>query len=523
MRRDPDALEERRYDLLVVGGGIYGVCVAREAARRGLSVALIERHDLGAETSHNSLKIIHGGIRYIQHLDIPRLLASARERRFWMTMAPGLVAAQRFVIPLYGHGTRGPEAFGAAALLYNALTARIRGRQVPAAGVAPRRGLAALMPGLDTTRMSGGGAWHDGLMLDANRLLLACAEDAARAGADLANYLEAVELLGPPGRVEGVMAEDRLTGRTVEIRAAVTVNCAGAAAAALGRRSRQTLSSRSFAPLARALNLVVDRRLTGGTGFGVASRRRSDAVVDRGGRMFFLVPWMGRTLVGTAHLPFSGEPDAYRFDEAEIRDFLAEINEAAPELGIGREEVVYCYAGLTPAAQEDDVGEVKRRKRGNVIDHRAVDGVDGLISVVSIKWTTARLVAERLADHFMQRLGRPPVRPEAAIPPLPAATLRDDPANDEALAERCRTAAREEMALRLGDVIFRRTRLGETGQVSERTLAVAAEAMAGALGWDTPRRHEEIEAARSLLGRHRGRPGQTDGSSAAPAAKPAAE
>jgi len=504
MQRDLDALQHETYDLLVVGGGIYGACVARDAALRGLRVALIERHDFGAETSHNSLKIIHGGIRYIQHFDIPRLLASARERRFWMTAAPELVTSQQFIIPLYGHGTRGPEAFGAAALMYNALTTRIRARQVPAARVLSRARCADLMPALDTVRMTGGGAWHDGLMVDANRLLLACVEDAARAGATVANYLAAVDFLGPKDRVEGAVVEDRLTGRSFAVRAAMTVNCAGAAALGLARRSRHDLSGRMFAPLARAMNLVVDRPLTAGAGVGVASRRRSDAVIDRGGRMFFLVPWMAGTLVGTAHLPFSGEPDDYRFSEEEIQDFLDEINEAAPALKIARRDVAYCYAGLTPAAREDDIGEVKRRKRGNVIDHRAVDGVDGVISVVSIKYTTARLVAERVVSHLIDRLDRRPVPGAGTARPLETASLTADPADDRALAERCRSAVRDGMALRLGDVIFRRTRLGETGQVSDRSLTTAAEAMAGVLGWDVIRKRQEIEDVRILLSRHRG-------------------
>jgi glycerol-3-phosphate dehydrogenase len=505
MQRNLEALQDTFYDLLVVGGGIYGVCVARDAALRGLRVALIERHDFGAETSHNSLKIIHGGIRYIQHLDILRLLASAQERRSWMTAAPDLVTAQQFVIPLYGHGIRGPEAFGAAALIYNALTARIRGRQVPGAEVLSRERCAALMPSLDISQMSGGGAWYDGLMMDANRLLLACAENAARAGAEMANYLAAVDFFGPKNRVEGAVVEDGLTGRSLKIRASMTVNCAGPAASTLARRSRHGLTGETFAPLARAMNLVVDRPLTAGAGFGIASRRKSDAVVDRGGRMFFLVPWMSKTLVGTAHLPFSGEPDEYRFSEAEIQDFLDEINDAAPALDVARSDVVYCYAGLTPAAREDDVGEVKRRKRGNIIDHREVDAVDGLISLVSIKYTTARLVAERVVNHVVQRLDCAHARKAGSTRRLATASLPADPADERALAERCRAAIRDEMALRLEDVIFRRTRLGETGQVSERSLVVAAEAMGGTLGWDVARQRQEIADVQALLTRHRGR------------------
>lgn len=504
MRRDLDALRDGSFDVLVIGGGIYGACVARDAALRGLRVALVERGDFGSETSHNSLKILHGGIRYTQHLDVPRLLDSARERRFWLTAAPELTRPQQFVIPLYGHGIKGPEAFRGAALMYNVLSARIRRGQVPAARVLSRARVAELMPALDAPGMTGGGAWHDGLIRDANRLLLAVLEDASQAGACVANHAGVVDLLGPSDRVEGALVEDRLTGRSFEIRARITVNCAGAGAAGVAARaSRHALSSASFAPMARAMNLVVDRPPPAEAGFGFVSRRKSDAVVDRGGRMFFMVPWMGRTMIGTAHLPYEGDPEAYRFSEDEVAAFLAEINEAAPSLDIGRGEVAYCYAGLTPADIDDAVGEVKRKKRGNVIDHRAADGIDGLVSVVGIKWTTSRLVAERIVNHIGGRLGCEGDG-SAVMCPLAEATFREDPADDQALAERCRVAVADEMARRLDDVIFRRTRLGETGRVTGAALDAAAVAMGAALGWDDARRRAEIEAARALLARHRG-------------------
>ncbi|WP_299819343.1 FAD-dependent oxidoreductase [uncultured Jannaschia sp.] len=509
MRRDPDAFADGPYDLLVVGGGIYGACAAADAARRGLRVALIERDDFGGATSHNSLKTIHGGIRYIQHLDIARLMSSARERRHWMDLAPELVVPRQFVIPLYGHAMKGPEAFGAAAMLYNALTARIRRGRVPAARVLSVRRAAELMPGIDTSGMSGGGTWHDGQILDANRLLMAFLHDAAANGAQVANYVAARDLLGPATRVEGVLAEDRATGRSFEIRARLTLNCAGAGAAGLARRARHELSAASFSGLARAMNLVVDRDLTAGAAFGVVSRRKSDAVIDRGGRMFFVAPWMSRTMIGTAHLPFEGDPETYRFDEGDLQEFLAEVNEAAPALGLARADVAYCHAGLTPAAIDDDAksgvggsGEVRRHKRGTIIDHRAADGVDGLVSVVSIKYTTARLVAERVVDHAAARLDRP--APAPAPRPLAEATLVDDPADADALAARCREEIRDGMALHLGDVVFRRTRLAETGRMTEPLLDAAARAMAGALDWNEARRDRELAETRATLARHRG-------------------
>ena len=146
---------------------------------------------------------------------------------------------------------------------------------------------------------------------------------------------------------------------------------------------------------------------------------------------------------------------------------------------------------------------MRRRKRGDVIDHRATDGVDGLVSVVGIKWTTSRLVAAGVADHVARRLGRGVTEgadgSAGSLRPLAAATFREDPADDAALAGRCRAAVADEMALRLGDAIFRRTRLGETGRVTGAALAAAAAAMAAALGWDEARRRDEVAEVQTLL------------------------
>ena len=183
MNRAPlDVLCEDTFDILVVGGGIYGLMAARDAALRGLRTALVERDDFGGATSHNSLKLMHGGIRYVQHLDFARLRSSARERAFWQRAAPALVTPMEFTIPLFGHGIKGPAAFAAGVLLYNAASVGVRGPKYGGARVigpgAARRALGTLAP----QGLTGGGVWRDGQLQNVNRLHMAALCAATEAG-----------------------------------------------------------------------------------------------------------------------------------------------------------------------------------------------------------------------------------------------------------------------------------------------------------------------------------------------------
>jgi glycerol-3-phosphate dehydrogenase len=550
VRRDLARLDAAVYDVLVVGGGIYGACVARDAAQRGLKVALIERGDFGGATSHNSLKLIHGGLRYLQHGDLTRIRQSAREQRIWLSIAPHLVRPLEFVLPAYGHGLRGPEALAAAIWLYERLTRSERRALPPERRLPPGARLSAAacrerIPGVPDARLTGGVAWHDAQMLHADRLLLACLEDAAATGAEVANYVAAEALLGPQDRVEGVRARCTLSGDALALRARVTVNACGPFALGLLQGTRAATDLRSG--LTRNMNLVTTRPLFPDHAVGVSSRRRADALVPRGGRMYFITPWQGRAVIGTSHLPFDGDPDAYGFSENDIETFLEEINAAYPPAGLGRDDVLYCYAGLTPAAAEARGSEVRRSRRGQLVDHAAQGGPQGLVSLQGVKYTTARLVAEAAVDLACGKLARkaPPCR--SATTPLPdgrdfvslaalereVAIATDDPAElrrllqaygagyrrvleaaaadrrarlwsgDDLFQCRVRHALRHEMALRLEDLVLRRLEHVALGQLSEARLGWAAAAMAAARGWNEARRASELTAVRLALARHR--------------------
>src|SRR5262245_31220099 len=290
MHRDLDRLTGRTFDVLVVGGGIYGLIIAYDAAQRGLSVALIERDDFGSGTSFNHLRTIHGGLRYLQTLDITRARESVRERRTIARIAPHAVRPTAYALPLYRSLTRGKLALRAGFLLDRVLASgRNRGlaptHRLPAGRVVSRGTAIQNYPGLRRQGLTGAAVWHDYVMTEPDRLTFTFALAAAEHGALLANHVEAVAPLTDGKRVTGVRAADRLAGRAVEIGARVVVNATGGHVDAL----LAPLQLQSGVPMLKAMNLVT-RRDAGEEALGGRSST---------GKNLFLVPWRERAVFGT--------------------------------------------------------------------------------------------------------------------------------------------------------------------------------------------------------------------------------
>lgn len=481
-RASLDALCDDTFDLLVIGGGIYGLMTARDAALRGLRTALVERADFGGATSQNSLKLMHGGIRYVQHLDFRRLRASARERAFWQHAAPDLVRPLEFTIPLSGHSIKGPEAFMAAAALYNGATLGLRGSAYSGARAVGAQEARRRLGGFAPEGLTGGGVWRDGQIQDVNCLHMACLRASVEAGARAANYMEAETLVMEQRRIVGAEVIDRLTGKAGRIRARMTVSCIGPAARGLA--APHLADTSAFPGFLRATNLVVDRNI-GDRAIGVVSRAQSDAVVGRGERMYFLTPIGDRTIVGTHEAPSQDCPA----DEGDVNDFLDEIASVCPTLALSRANVLWVHQGLIPADVDDARGSGQRMRRGNLLDHSAA-GLGGLISVVGVKYTTARLIAERAVDCAVRQIDRdvPPSR--SLDTPLPVRNHgTPDPFDAAAVVALIKRAMSEEMATSLEDVLLRRTQWAEQGvlrdPMSMDLIRSAAEVVDGRLVSDT--------------------------------------
>src|SRR5512134_780414 len=224
MKRNIQGLAEKEYDLVIIGGGIFGACAAWDAARRGLRVALLEKKDFSHATSANHLKMVHGGIRYMQHLDVVRVRESSLERSALLRIAPHLVRPLPIVMPTYGHGMRGKAVLGAGISLYDLLTLdrnwRIpdEGRRIPRGRLITRREVVDHFPGIDPHGLTGAAVFYDCQMYSPQRIAISFLRAAASAGAEIANYLEVTDFHKKEGRITGVRARDVLNGDIIDVR-----------------------------------------------------------------------------------------------------------------------------------------------------------------------------------------------------------------------------------------------------------------------------------------------------------------
>lgn len=441
------------YDAVVVGGGIYGAMVALEAARRGLRPLLLERDDFGQHTSWNSLRILHGGLRYLQSMDLSRSRQSAQERQWFLRSFPDLCRPLPCLMPLYGEGMKRPEIFRIA-LRMNDLVSAGLGSSLPRGRVLSAAQTVEMFPAVRRQGLRGAALWYDGTMPDSQRVIIETLRWATHLGARCINHVEVTGLLrGARGTIEGVRALDRRSGAEVEVRAPYVLNCAGPWARRLLEGIRQDQAD-LFRP-ALAFNLVINRQ---------APSTAAVAVSPAGGTTYFLTPWKGHMLAGTGHHPWTGpypaEPGDIVPDAEQVDRFLADLNRAVPGLDLDRSDVRGCMAGLLPAAQP---GQAEPSRRPIVLDHGQHGGPKGLVSVSGVKFTTARLVAEQAvraafgarADRVLPRAQaeRPaptPVLPTSAF----VQTLRDDPmlARRELLR-----LMRDEAVWTLDDLLIRRT------------------------------------------------------------------
>jgi glycerol-3-phosphate dehydrogenase len=536
MTRDTAALSARTFDVLVVGGGIYGLTIACDAAQRGLSVALIERDDFGSGSSFNHARTIHGGLRYLQHLDLARSRESIRERRTLARIAPHAVSAVPFVLPLFHSVLKGPFAMRAG-LLVDRVVGRDRNegvepsRRLPPGRVLSRGEAIERFPQLPQRDLVGAAIWYDYVTLEADRLTFSWALAASAAGAVLANYVDAAALLVDGRRVVGVKAVDRTTERETAISARLTVNATGSSVDHL----LAPPGFKSGLRFLKAMNLVTTRA-AGDSAIGARSPS---------GRHFFLVPYRGRALFGTWESARQVSPNDTAVHEADVEAFIAELNQSYPTLELVKSDVSMVHRGVVPAAVAQD-GSVALAGRDLIRDHAAARPaslrVDGLISVVGTKYTTARAIAERVVDRALQRLRHGPEPCKTASTPLPGGALPDiSAAAAEArrdfetrlpgktishvvagygslyrevleLAlqreEWCRPvtaqspvivgqlvwAARREMVVTLGDAVMRRTPLGAMEFPGDAAVEWAAAIVGGELGWSDERRRAEIQA-----------------------------
>lgn len=556
MIRDIPRIDGQSCDVLVVGGGIFGACAAHEAAARGLRTVLVERDDFAGATTANSYKIAHGGIRYLQHGDIRRVRESSRERSALLRTAPHLVSPLPILVPTYGRGMKGKAVLRTGFKLYEWLTAdRNRGirdaeRRIPPARAMSRAETLDRFPALPKDGLTGGVVFCDGQMYNTPRIALAYLQSAAAAGATVLNYAEAESLDVEDGRVRGVVVRDRIDGRRLNVRADLVLNAAGPWAGGFLREAVDLDLGPQRPVFSRDVGLVTRKKLHGGLGLACPTvTRDAEALVDRGGRHLFLLPWREYTLVGVWHGPWHGSPGRVTVEPEELASFVSEANEAYPGLDLTTDDVFTVNTGLILYGAADESAEEHHFGHESLLlDHAPRHGLEGLVTLVGVRSTMARGMAEQAIDLVLDKLGRAPAPSDTAQRPVwggdfevfdelvgrvAAAAPGAEPFADavarqiahnhgsrfadvtEIASENPRLAVpypgtavlpaqvvhavRSEMVVSLDDVLQRRTDLGTAEPPSDAALAAIAADVADAAGWDDDRTREEISAARSFF------------------------
>ncbi len=503
--------------MAIVGGGINGCALARAASCRGIRTVLLEKQDFGCGVTSRSTRLIHGGLRYLESLQVGLVRESLKDREALLREFPGQVIPQPFILPVYRSDSRPKWYLAAGLAMYSALSA---GTRLPAHRRLSVAETLELLPGLDSSDLVGGFEYHDCQAAYPERLALEMALKAQEAGACVRNHARVTGFLRSPRRVEGVEVEG-LRGREM-LRARVVVNACGAWADELlgllpEARGRRLLS------LVNGSHLVL-RNFPGSPRHAIYHEARSD------GRPFFIVPWRGLYLVGTTETLYAGSPDRMLPTPGEVDYLLEETNALFPGARLGRGSVLYSYCGSRPLLRSDGP-DLNRASRGHdVIDHERRDGVAGLLTLAGGKLTTSPSFAEQAADRIDRQLGRKPSRLSGrAASPSPADVrgrlagvygprtaevqrfVASDPDLSKPLASNCATtcgeivyAVRQEMALTLGDILLRRTGAAFDPAYRPAWARRAARIAAPCLGWDEAGRRSavadfEAELRRTLV------------------------
>jgi glycerol-3-phosphate dehydrogenase len=394
MQRAVAALREEAFDLAIIGGGITGAGVALDAVLRGFRVALLDKGDFVSGTSSVSSQLVHGGLRYLEHAEFHLVYEALQERRLLLHNAPHLVHPLRFVIPFRAGSRVPPWKWRLGLGLYDLLAGR--GNLRPSRRL-PRQRLRAEFPSLSTQGLLGGADYYDAQMDDA-RLCIEVVRTAARHGARVANYVEAVGFERREGRIVGVRAVDRVGGAEFVVRARQVLNAAGPWVDAVCRLAGDP-SVPHLRPT-KGVHLVLPD-----LGLRVAFLLLHPA----DGRVFFVIPWCPvgppgsgptRTLLGTTDTACDESPDALAVTPEEVDYLLAGFHRHFA-LGLGAGDVLSSFAGLRPLIRSRP-GEPSALTR----EFRVFESAPGLLSVAGGKYTTYRHMAEAITDEIARSLGR---------------------------------------------------------------------------------------------------------------------
>ncbi|MEB3210992.1 MAG: glycerol-3-phosphate dehydrogenase [Leptolyngbyaceae bacterium] len=418
--RNLQTVQDTEFDLIIIGGGINGVGIARDAALRGLRTVLIEKGDFASGTTSWSTRLIHGGLRYLEYFEFNLVRESLREREILLKTAPHLVHPVQLTIPIYTYGSRSYWEIKAGMMLYDILS---YDKTVPSHRMLPKPQLQQLFRGVQPEELTGGAQYYDGQAERAERLCWENVLAAKDAGATMLNYVKATQLHRSGDRLTHLTCRDELSGEVFDIRGtdkAVVVNTSGPwVDEVCGLGEPNEIGQTRKMGGTKGSHIIVDH-------FPGAPETAFYVEAKADNRPFFIVPWLGLYLIGTTDLHYEGKLDNLKADDDEVDYLLAETNRIFPSARLGRDDVKFTYSGVRPLPYAGDKKPGSITRSHILFDH-APEGVSNMISLIGGKLTTFRQVGEEMVDAAYKKMGVPAPECKTRHTPFPGAIADADP------------------------------------------------------------------------------------------------
>lgn len=524
--------EGQQFDVVVIGAGINGTGIARDAAMRGLRVLLLDKADISSGTTSWSTRLIHGGLRYLEHREIGLVRESLREREKLLRIAPHLIKPLPLVIPVYKQDKRGPLLVRIGMLAYDLLSFD---KSLESHRMLSQAEALEMVPGLNPEGLKAAAVYYDAQVEYAERLAIENALSARNHGATVLTYARVDRLIHKDGCVSGVEFTNLCDEVSCSVRAAVTVNVAGPwvdeVLAGVAWPGQRMIGG------TKGSHIIVNR-FPGAPADALYVEAREDQ------RPYFIVPWNNLYLIGTTDVRYSGDLDYVQADEQEIEYLISETNRVVPQANLTRNEVLYTYSGIRPLPSQEFSREGEISRQHFIHDH--APGLGGFISIVGGKLTTYRNLAEQTVDAVYWKLGRIPPPSRTARAALPGAIRDTDPLKARllerghvseltadhllrtygsralevldladkdvhlfgvfspetgAIGAEVVLSLKHEMARTLSDVLLRRTMVGIGSAAGVGADEAAAEIACRYLGWNDERAAREVGEYRNYIRR----------------------
>src|SRR5919106_244602 len=553
--RIPHDISDYPFDVIVIGAGINGAAVARDAAIRGLKVLLLDKGDISSGTTQWATRLIHGGLRYLQYYEFALVRESLRDREELLRMAPHLIKPLGFLVPVYDYMSRGKLMVQAGMIAYDALS---YDKSLERHHIYDREQTLERYPGLNPEGLKGAAFYYDAQVEYAERIPVENAISAHENGAVVLTYTKVDRIMVEDGRATGVEFENLLGGGRYSAHAPVILNMAGPwVDEVLGGMNR---AEERMIGGTKGSHLIVDP-------FPGAPQTALYVEAQEDGRLYFIVPWNGRYLIGTTDIRFEGDLDYVSASEEEIQYLLDETNYVIPGARLSRDDVLFTYSGVRPLPYNPE-GETGGVTRSHVVFDHAKGGsaaggkitrsdvelpqVGGLLSVIGGKLTTYLNLSRQTVDAAFKKLDRKAPKSRSRKVPLPgsetsdfeafAAGFKSASTIPEVLSSRLLKlygvraaevlkigeedpelltplsptvsvetaligaeviwAFREEMAQTFSDVLLRRSMAGYGPRVALDVVDAAAEVAVEHLGWERERAEREVREYREWIKRY---------------------